>query len=288
MTSRECYSPAAAPAHRHPAGYSRAVNDVDLALRSARAPTTAAAAVPRRAIVAGAGGALGSAVLERLLADAGIADVAAVVDRPLAPSMRRLRGVPFATLLAGAAAADTAVVVFDRERGRHGREDVFHRPVPQALPALAAALQRSGVRRLVVVLPHAPATLPQALKLGLASLGEQAVAALGFEHLVFVRSAQRPGGGRDRAVPWLQRVADGVLAQLHWMVPLREQAVRADKVAAFVAALLRALPAAAPGTRIVPPEVVWQAAQPGDVDALVGRWLADGRVPVAALPRQRW
>jgi len=166
---------------------------------------------------------------------------------------------------------------------------VFARPEPQALPRLGAALHAAGARRLIVVLPHAPALLPQALKVGLASLDEQALAALGFEHLVFVRSAQRAGrAGADAVRPALQRVADALLAQLHWMVPLREQPVRADKVAAFVAALARALPEAAPGTRVAPPELVWQAAQPGDLDALVACWLADGTVPAARLPRQRW
>ena len=46
------------------------------------------------------------------------------------------------------------------------------------------------------LLPHAPALLPQSLRAGLASLDEQALAALGFEHLVFVRPAQL---GRDAA-----------------------------------------------------------------------------------------
>lgn len=243
-----------------------------------------------RAIVAGAGGALGSAVLERLLADAGFAEVLAIVERPLAHSMRRLRGIEPARLREMAPlGAATAVVVFDRERGRHGREDVFHRPQPAQLPALALALSAVGVRRLVVVMPHAPWLLPQALKVGLASLDEQAVSALGFEHLVFVRSAQRPGatpGGPQAS--WLQRVADGVLSQLHWMVPLREQPVRADRVAAFVAQLARALPAASPGTRVAPPELVWQVAQPGDTGAILARWLADGELPAPAPVHQRW
>lgn len=252
------------------------------ALRSTPRPEAGA----RRVVVAGAGGTLGSAVLERLLADPAHAEVGAVVERPLVRTMRRLRGVPLARL-GETFAADTALVVFDRERGRHGREDVFHRPAPHGLPALARTLQASGVRHLVVVLPHAPALLPQALKLGLASLDEQAVAALGFEHVVFVRSARRPADGA-RAASWLQRVADGVLAQLHWMVPLREQPVRADKVAAFVTALARALPQATPGTRVVPPELVWQAAQPGDVGALVAQWLGGGELPPPRLPRQRW
>lgn len=236
-------------------------------------------------LVAGAGGALGAAVVEQALADMRFTRVAALVEQPLTAAPSRLRGVRADTLEAGV--ADTAVVVFDRARGRHGRDDVFARAAPQALPGLARALHAAGVRRLVVTMPHAPAMLPQALRGALASLDEAAVAALGFEQFVVVRSAQRPGatGG---GVPWLQRVADALLAQLHWMVPLREQPVRAEKVAALVLAIARALPQAAPGTRIAPPELVWQAAQPGDVDALARRWLADGEVPRGPAPRQRW
>ncbi len=243
----------------------------------------------RRALVVGAGGALGTAVVERLLADGRFAQVAALVEQPLRAAPRRLVGVGVGADAVARTPCDTAIVVYDRPRGRHGREDVFSRPEPAALPALGHALHAAGVRRLVVVMPHAPTLLPQALKVGLASLDEQALAAAGFEHLVFVRSARRPGAAPAGAtVPWLQRVADGLLAQLHWMVPLRDQPVRAEKVAAFVVALARALPDAPPGTRVAPPELVWQAAQPGDVDALVARWLADGAVPLARLPRQRW
>lgn len=257
---------------------------LEQALQGAWSRPTAAA---RRVIVVGAGGALGNAVVEHLLGGGAFAQIAALVEQPLHAAPRRLVGVRADDL--ASAQADTAIVVFDRQRGRHGREDVFVRPDPRALPALGRALHAAGVRRLVVVLPHAPALLPQALKAGLASLDEQALAAQGFEHLVIVRPAQRAGHTpHGAAVPWLQRVADALLAQLHWMVPLREQPVRADSVAAFVVALAGALPDAAPGTRVAPPELVWQAAQPGDLGALVARWLADGTVPATKLPRQRW
>ena len=173
--------------------------------------------------------------------------------------------------------ADTALVVFDRERRANGREQAFFRPQPQALAPLAAALHRHGVERLVVVLPHSPAGLPEALKSGLANLDEQAVSALGFEQLVFVRTAQAPSG--DRAVHWPQRLADGVLAQLRIMVAASQQPVRPQKVAQFVAELVQRLPGRPPGTRVVPPEIVWQAAQQREPAALVEAWLADRPLP---------
>src|SRR5690349_24248185 len=45
----------------------------------------------------------------------------------------------------------------------------------------------------------------------LADLDEHAVVELGFDHVVFVRSARAPVAARSNV--WLQRVADGVLAQ---------------------------------------------------------------------------
>ena len=93
------------------------------------------------------------------------------------------------------------------------------------------------------MLPHVPALLPHALKAGFASLDERAVAALGFEHVVFVRAAQSPrrrkgeGSVVERFVGWW-------LSQLRWMIPQQEQPVRAATFAALVVALARALPAA--------------------------------------------
>ena len=182
--------------------------------------------------------------------------------------------------------ARSAVVVFDRERHANGREEAFVRAEPQNLLSLARWLRRQGVQHLVVVMPHSPAGLPQALKLGLANLDEQAVSSLGFEHLVFVRSAQQPGA--TRAGPWLQRVADGLLMQLRLMIPASHQPVRVLKVAQFVAELAAQLPASAAGSRVVPPELVWQAAQQDDAAPLVAAWLAGSELPPLRAPRRRW
>lgn len=235
---------------------------------------TYSAAMTRRAIVVGAGGALGAAVLEHTLGSGVFTQVAVLADEPIAPALRGFVAVERAALEVGRARADTAFVVFDRARGRHGREDAFHWPDPLALPALARLLHtRCGVTRLLLVLPHAPALLPQALKAGLASLDEQAVAAIGFDHLVILRPSQQAEAAALHSV--LQRLARWMLAQLRWMIPQRDQPVRAEKVAALAVEIARALPRAAGRTRVVPPELVWQAAQPQqDVGALVAAWLA--------------
>lgn len=227
-----------------------------------------------RAIVAGAGGALGGAVLEHALGAGLYAQVGVLADEPIAPALRGFVALDRATIERGAWQAETAFVVFDRARGLRGREDAFHRPDPRELPALAASLRHAGVTRLLLVLPHAPALLPQALKAGLASLDEQAVAALGFAHLVILRPSQQAHEERVPGLP--QRLAGWMLSQLRWMIPQREQPVRPHKVAALAIEIARRLPGVAAGaTRVVPPELVWQAAQPRqDVGRLVQQWLA--------------
>jgi hypothetical protein len=249
------------------------------ALRAGHRSPLSAAAPARQVLVAGGAGALGAAVLEELLAGGAFARVAVLVTQPLNAALRGLVTVPADTLHAPPAlhGEDTAIVVFDRERHANGREQAFLRPQPHELPALAAALRRRGVRRLVVVMPHAPASLPEALKQGLANLDEHAVAAQGFEQLVIVRSAQAPS--QAGAKHPLQHVADWVLAQLQLMIPQRDKPVRARKVAQFVAALARALPQASAGTRVVPPGLVWDAAQAGDVALLVDDWLHGRATP---------
>lgn len=261
---------------------------VDEALRAGLSDAPVKRAATRSLLVAGGGGALGSAVLERALGSRRFAPVTALCVRPMGVALQGLQVHPVpASDPYGATppAADTAIVVFDRERGRHGREAAFLRPEPSALPALARWLHAGGTRRLVVVLPHAPSSLPQALRLGLASLDEQAVAALGLEQLVFVRSAGATGPVRLRGS--LQRLAHALLSQLHFMVPQREQPVRPVKVAEFALALAASLDTAPPGTRVAPPELVWLSAQVG-ATAVVSAWLEGGPLPQARVSPRRW
>ncbi|MFY9513540.1 MAG: hypothetical protein WAQ05_21455, partial [Rubrivivax sp.] len=198
--------------------------------------------------------------------------VAAVTAGPLTSAMRGLQTVDAAALQqAGTAlAADVAFVVFERARHSNGRDDAFFAPEPDTLPHLAQRLHAQGVRRLLVVVPHAPALLPHALKAGFASQAEGAVAALGFEHLVFLRAAQSAGASSEGSLP--QRFAAWWLAQLQWMVPQREQPVRAVTLAAVAVQLALQLPRATPGTRVLPPETLWQAAQ-GEATAVLAAWL---------------
>jgi hypothetical protein len=260
------------------------------ALQAAHGARATARTAAPALLVVGGGGALGSAVLERALGCGRFAHVRVLATRGLRVAMHGLEPLIADSFddapAAGAAPiAQTALIVFDRERHANGRELAFVRPQPDALPALARWLRQRGLKHVVIVLPHDVASLPQALKAGLANLDEHAVAALGFDHLVFVRSAQAPPDAR--AGQWLQRLANGVLAQMRIMVAASNQPVRAQRVAQFAVELAASLPASAPGTRIVPPELVWLAAQQRDGGPLVKAWLATGEMPEISAPRLR-
>jgi hypothetical protein len=245
--------------------------DVQNALGALSRKPPRAIASARRVLVIGAAGALGAAVLEQLLATRRFDRVGALVGQAIQPAVHGFAPVHDDEI--AVFAADTALIVFDRQRSANGREAAFVKPEPQALPALAQRLQGSGARRLIVVVPHTPSLLPMALQQGLASLDEAAVAALGFEQLVFMRMAQSERAAAGLDLP--RRLARWMLSQLHWMIPQREQAVRAETVARVAAALALQLPQASQRTRVVPAALLSQAAQQQqDVSALVAQWLA--------------
>lgn len=225
------------------------------------------------ALVAGGGGALGSAVVEGLVGSHRFARVDVLVTQPLKTALRGLHPLMWPTDSSNAA---TALIVFDRERHAHGRERAFLRPDPSEVVALASRFKASGVRHLLLVMPHAPGSLPNALRAGLADLDEHAVAAIGFEHLLIVRSAQSLDAASEGS--WPQRLAHAVLRQLSMMIPQRDQPVRAAQVARFAVELAIRLPQSPGGTRVVPPEVVWQAGQLRDPAAFADDWLS-GRAP---------
>jgi hypothetical protein len=242
----------------------------------------------RRVLVVGGAGPLGSALVESLLGAHRFERVAVAVLRRVSPALRGLVIVDDSDTAWQAFAPESALIVFDRERKANGRDDAFVRPQPEQLLGLATRLRAAGARQLIVALPHAPAMLPQALKAGLASLDEGAVADLGFDHVVFMRLAQTglPAGADEASRP--QRLADWMLRQLHWMVPSSEQPVRRETVARVVARLLIELPATPAGTRVLPPELLWHAAQATDLEPLVQRWLAGEALPPQWATRQRW
>lgn len=235
------------------------------------APLPAGAAEAGTLLIAGATGALGQEVVRRLAGRHRFARTRVLAREPIRDG---LPGVETVQVPAAAIAqwprveADTALVLFEPPRLYYDRERALWTPQPAQLPALAGWLRACGVRTLAVVQPHAQGSLPEALKRGLANLDEQAVVALGFERVLFVRSAQKPAEARF-ANP-AERLAAWMLSITRFMVPTSEQPVRASRVAEMVDVALRVAP---PGVHVAAPELVWRAAQ-GELRTVVERWLA--------------
>ncbi|MDB5900611.1 MAG: hypothetical protein JWP41_4213 [Ramlibacter sp.] len=240
-----------------------------LQVLQAASRSTAKGAQPRL-VIAGATGVLGNEVMRRLVGSGRYANTQVLAREPITTGVRRVQ----ATVVPEPPIADwprvqaeVAVVLFDPPRLFYDRERALWTPAPEQLVALARWLRAGGVRTLAVVLPHAPGRLPDALKRGLANLDEHALAALGFDCLLIVRSAQKPAEAPRRNAP--SRLAHWMLGIFKYMIPSSEQPVRAVKVAELLAAALRIAPR---GIHVAAPELVWEAAQ-GNTQQVAARWL---------------
>lgn len=221
-------------------------------------------------LIAGATGVLGNEVLRRLAGSGNYGPVQVLAREPVTQGLRGLACVvvpaeldqPWPVL-----AARIGVILFEPPRLFYDRERALWTPRPDQLPTLARWMRGCGVTTLVVVLPHAQGRLPDALKRGLATLDEHTVATLGFERVLFVRSAKKS----EPAVPdgLLAGTAHWMLSTLRFMVPSSEQPVRATRVAELVACALQMAPH---GIHVAAPDLVWRASQ-GNLQALVAAWL---------------
>lgn len=250
---------------------------ISQAIAAAARPTAKRIALPRL-LIAGATGVLGNAVLRRLVGMQRASHTQVLARLPIRPGLRQVSAhlVPQATGAIDDFASwptlpsDIAVVMFDPPRMFHGRERALWTPAPHQLAGLGSWIQRCGVDTLVLVLPHAQGTLPEALKRGLASLDEQALAALDLRRLLIVRTAQKPGQASQRHL--LHRTASWMLGISSLMLARSALPVRASKVAEFVDQALLALP---PGIHVAAPELVWTALQgdTGHMRQVISQWL---------------
>lgn len=223
-----------------------------------------------RLIIAGATGVLGAEVLRRLVGSGRFDHTEVLASAPMSTGLKAVGialtdGRSIDHWPARPLAAHTGVVMFEPPRLYYGRERSLWTPEPGQLLALAGWLKRCGVQTLVVVVPHATGRLPEALKRGLADLDELGVAALGFERLLLVRSARnsQPVVARNG----FEKTAAWMLSTLAYMIPAAEQPVRPAKLAEFIEAVLRVLPA---GTHVASPELLAQADHSDRQPALAG------------------
>lgn len=223
-----------------------------------------------RLLIAGATGALGNEVLRRLVGLQRFQDTQVLAREPMTAGLQRVAVVVVPSDKPAQwppGSADTGVILFEPPRLFHDRERALWTPGPEQLPALARWMRASGVSTLAVVLPHVQGRMPEALKRGLASLDEQAVAALGFQRLLLIRSAQKPGPPATPGI--LPALAHWMLSVFKYMVPSSEQPVRSVKLAEFLALALQLAPA---GIHVAAPELVWRAAQ-SDMSDTLRQWL---------------
>jgi hypothetical protein len=211
-------------------------------------------------LVAGGGGKLGGEVVRRLVASVSLRryrHVALMATEDFHAAMAGVKVLPVTPVVADwlplkpkdpKNRIQTAVVMFEPPRMFYARERTIWTPHPSELPALAKWLHASGIRHLVVVLPHQPGMLPAALQQGLASLDEQMVTTLGFERVIFMRMAQT-----DIAVKtgnYLQRVANWMLGIGKYMIPANQAPLRVTQIANLVEQVLQTAPA---GNFVIPP-----------------------------------
>lgn len=211
-------------------------------------------------LIAGATGVLGNAVTQRLVGTHRFAHTQLLAREPMAQGLRmlslqRVEG-DVATWQPPEQTSDVAVIMFESPRMYYERERALWTPDPAQLPALSAWLKNAGVSTLAIVLPHLQGALPESLRRGLASMDEQAVASMGFERLLILRSAQKPIALRQRHL--LQHLAHWMLGIFAFMVPAQEQPVRPSKIALIVDALLQTAP---PGITVLSQEDMWTLSQ---------------------------
>lgn len=261
--------------------YSLQALDPQQVLQASLRPVSAAAVARPSLIVAGATGALGSEVLRRLAGSGGFAHTYVLAHEPMSTGLAQVtiaavRGDDIAAWPVRPLPVQTGVVMFEPPRLYHDRERALWTPQPAQLPALAQWLRRCGVHTLVLVLPHAPGRLPQALRHGLASIDEQQVAALGFERVLLVRSAQKQQTPRGGSLP--EKLATWMLSTFRYMIPAAAQPVRPARLAEFLDLVLRMLPA---GIHVVTPELLWRAVQAPHMQDVVRAWLNRGQDALA-------
>ena len=236
------------------------------ALQAAAAPPPSRAVVEEPALLLGAGGWLGAAMLAQLLAAGLYSRVGAWVVQPAnwrGSTHRGVIAVDEAGFADSAWQGACAFVVLERVGLGGSRDAVFGTPRAEDLLALATRLRGHGVRRLVVLQAHLPGSLPEALRHGFADGVEQGLAALGFEQLLLVRSS-REALGPPPGTPWLERLAALWWAQLRWLLPSNERPLRSVALARVVVAAARLLREREGSVFVLPQELASRAAQDPD------------------------
>jgi uncharacterized protein YbjT (DUF2867 family) len=198
----------------------------------------------RTALVAGATGLVGSALLQLLAADAGYREVRVLGRRPPAQAGGKARFIEsdFANLaaLSRELAVDDVFCCLGTTIRKAGSQEAFERVDYHMVVDLARAAQQAGAKRFIVVSAVGASERAAAFYSRVKGRMERAVRELPFEAVHIVRPSlllgdraeRRPGEQAAQVVaPWLAPMLRGPLAKY--------RAVRADDVAAALVTLAR-------------------------------------------------
>lgn len=200
---------------------------------------------PRVALVAGAVGRRGEALLNRVLGSGDYGQVVALADSPMALGLRGLQLAPLAAL---PALDDAFVLLGDpREaasRSFYGRDAPFVQAHADNLLAIARAAVAQGVRRMVLLSPVPAWQQVGDFHRGLGDATELAVAQLPLDSLVVLRPVKDSG---DAARGLLERVARVYLSLQLLMMPRSIPQLTSEQLAR---AALEAVRGAQPGIAV--------------------------------------
>lgn len=199
----------------------------------------------RRALVAGAVGRLGEALLNRVLGSGDYHEVVVLADTPMSLGVR---GLSLAALDALPPVDDAFVLLGDADdasaRSYYGRDAPFVQVHGENCLAVTGAAVAHGAKRIVLVSPMPAWQQIGHFHRGLANAVELSVSQLPVESLVVlrpVREARRPGGSL------VERFVAVYLSLQLLMLPRSVQAMTSDKLARCI---LEAMRRAGPGLEV--------------------------------------
>ena len=207
-----------------------------------------APAAPRRVLLAGATGLVGSQCLDQLLADSTVASVIAMVRRPLAGAESRERlhveVVDFAALDARTDlfAVEQAICALGTTIGKAGSQAAFRRVDFDAPLEIARLALAGGARHFLVVSALGADARSRIFYNRVKGELEEAVLALGFRSVTIARPSLLLGDRRER------RLGEEVARRLEFLFPAKYRGVQAWQVAA---ALVKAARDDAAGRRVI-------------------------------------
>lgn len=233
--------------------------DPALALGAAVGPPVAGRlpGMDASALIVGARGRLGEALLNELLSHPVYTRVHVATKAPIEGSIARL----YAAAPDAWPPADDAYVCLQQPgepfgRSYYGRDDVFEPADEQALPDIGRRLAVAGIRRLALVAPLAAFQQMSGAARTLAGEAEWALAGLPLDALVVLRPAR--DAAPEPAASRLQRFVRFYLGQLRYMLPRGYEPIASD---ALARATVRAMREAGAGLTVLGADRVRALAQ---------------------------